>query len=76
MNPIEINQGYKRQYWGYVIYRNKARNIGPFATRDEALSETGKQFPTRRNINTGYGSAGAHFDIQWAVNPHKNSNAK
>lgn len=63
-----------RNYWIFVLdTRNKdddGQNYGPYETREQSLDIVGKRFKERKTLNSGYGTFGAHFDIQWLTNPH------
>ena len=60
------------KYWFRI---GKEGDIGPYPTREEALADAiarGKPVTGKRNkdILTGYGEFGAHFDMRWDRNPH------
>ncbi len=61
-------------FWAHFKAGRNKRKIGPFATREEALTAALPENPTHKSLMTGYGSEGAYFDIRWhdaETNPYR-----
>lgn len=70
---MEVN--IDRKYWS----KRGTKQLGPFATRKAAivamLDYPGSIAWKRKEVMTGYGNFGIHFDVQW-VNPMHFDNTK
>jgi hypothetical protein len=57
----------ERKYWGHD--HKTTQQHGPFETKEAAIAAVIAAFPNTRDVMTGWGNFGAHFDIQWTRNP-------
>jgi hypothetical protein len=53
-----------RTYWAHFKTGNKKHVLGPFETREQALEKV-KEYGPVKQLSTGYGAAGAWFDIKF-----------
>lgn len=57
---------FAHKFWAYLPNRSGRviGQIGPYTTRDEAVTAGLAQWPKARAFSTGFGEQGAYFDIR------------
>jgi hypothetical protein len=62
----------ERQYWAHFKSGRQRRQIGPFATREEAVAAALLEKPKHKTLQTGYGTFGGYSDMRWHEDATRN----